>query len=133
MEFNGQYLTYLEYKDLGGTLEETPFNLLEFEARRKIDVRTQNRLVDLETIPQEVKLCEYAMINSINNYASSINNVAINGNVSSENIDGYSVSYLNTSQISEIVKSKETELNDIIETYLIGVIVNNEHIMYIGA
>ena len=28
MEFNDQYLTYQEYADLGGTLEETPFNLL---------------------------------------------------------------------------------------------------------
>ena len=30
MEFNGQYLTYNEYKALGGSLDITPFNLLEF-------------------------------------------------------------------------------------------------------
>ena len=40
MEFSGQYLTYLEYKALGGTLDQTPFNILEFEARRQIDIQS---------------------------------------------------------------------------------------------
>ena len=33
MEFKGQYLTYQEFKALGGTLDEMPFNLLEYNAR----------------------------------------------------------------------------------------------------
>ena len=45
MEFKGQYLTYQEYKALGGTLDEMPFNLLEFNARKKIDERTFGRLI----------------------------------------------------------------------------------------
>ena len=67
MEFKGQYLTYEEYKALGGALDLSPFNLLEFEARRKIDLRTDNRLVGLDNseIPSEVKLCEYKMIDSV--------------------------------------------------------------------
>ena len=44
MEFKNQYLTYLEYKNLGGTLGEMPFNLLEFKARKIIDERTLGRL-----------------------------------------------------------------------------------------
>jgi len=131
MEFNGQYLTYEEYKELGGTLDLTPFNLLEFEARKKIDIRTQNRLVGQE-IPEEVKLCEYAMINSINNYSSTTSEVANKGNVASESTDGYSVSYLTSAQISEVIKSKNAELEDIMRNYLLGVIVNDEHIMYAG-
>lgn len=131
MEFNGQYLTYEEYKALGGTLDLTPFNLLEYEARRKIDIRTQNRLVG-QDIPQEVKLCEYAMINSISNYLSTTSNVANKSNVASESTDGYSVSYLTSAQISEVVKSKNAELEDIIRSYLLGVIVNDEHILYVG-
>lgn len=129
MEFSGEYLTYEEYKDLGGTLDLLPFNLLEFEARRKIDARTFNRLVGIDEIPQEVKLCEYNMINSINTYVTSMANV---GNISSESTDGYSVSYLNASQVSNVVKSKSDELDDIIKTYLLGVIVNNEHLLYRG-
>ncbi len=132
MEFSGQYLTFLEYLDLGGTLEPTPFNLLEYEARRIIDIRTFNRLKELETIPEEVKLCEYKMINSINNYIATINSTAGTNGVSSENIDGYSVSYTNATQISDIIKSKSEELNDIVRSYLLGVIINGEHIMYCG-
>ena len=134
MEFSGQYLTYEEYKALGGTLDLTPFNLLEFEARRQIDIRTFNRLKDLESedIPQEVKLCEYNLINSINSFANATNNIATNGNVKSENTDGYSVSYIGASEISSVVKSKSDEITDIIRTYLLGVVVNDEHLMYCG-
>ena len=67
MEFSGQYLTYEEYRGLNGTLDITPFNLLEFESRRRIDKRTQNRLKDVNSkdIPQEVKLCVNKLINII--------------------------------------------------------------------
>ena len=132
MEFEGQYLTYEEYKALGGTLDLTPFNLLEFEARRQIDIRTFNRLKNGENIPQEVKLCVYNLINSINEFASSTSNIASNGNIASENTDGYSVSYITSNKISEIVKSKQDEINNIIETYLMFVVYNGEHLMYIG-
>lgn len=133
MEFSGQYLTYEEYRALGGTLDLTPFNLLEFESRRLINIRTQNRLKNIETnsIPNEVKLCEYKMINNINGYTKSIDK-AINENVKSENTDGYSVTYATTSDIEEIIKSKSAELNDTINNYLLGVVVNGEHIMYAG-
>jgi len=134
MEFSGQYLTYEDYKTLGGTLAETSFNLLEFEARRKIDERTFNRLQNAEysDIPQEVKLCEYKLINSINSYTQSTNQAASNGNIKSENTDGYSVSYGTASNISSIIKSQNDEFEDIIETYLLGVIFNGEHLMYCG-
>ena len=62
MEFNNQYLTYEEYKSLGGTLGEMPFNILELKARQIINERTQNRLKDIEKTPQEVKICVYDLI-----------------------------------------------------------------------
>ena len=133
MTFEGQYLTYAEYQALGGSaIGEMPFNLLEFEARRQIDIRTQNRLKDSEVIPQEVKLCEYNLINSIMIFEDTTKNIATNGNVKSENTDGYSISYISTSEIKEVVKSKQSEIDDTIRTYLLGVIVNGEHIMYVG-
>lgn len=135
MTFEGQYLTRQEYIDLGGSqTEETPFNLLEFEARRQIDIRTFNRLkgVDSKDIPQEVKLCEYNLINSINEFASSTNGAISTGNVASETTDGYSISYVTADKISEIIKSKQNEIDDIIRTYLLGVVVNGQHLMYIG-
>ena len=68
MEFEGQYLTYEEYKGLGGTLDLMPFNILEFEARNQIDLRTQNRLVNEVEIPQKVKMCDFNLIDKINHY-----------------------------------------------------------------
>ena len=134
MNFDGQYLTYEEYRLLGGTLGITPFNLLEFEARRKIDIKTLNRLkgVSSEKIPQEVKLCIFKLIDAINDYASSIKSATENGNVASEHTDGYSVTYVKSAQIKDIVNSRSVELDDIIDTYLLTVIFNNEHIMYTG-
>ena len=133
MEFSGQYLTYQEYHDLGGTLQEDPsFNLLEFEARRIIDVRTFNRLKDSTNIPNEVKLCVFDLINSLDSFSKSINGTASNGNIASENIDGYSVSYVTSNQIKEIVESRNKELGNIVSTYLLGVVYNGEHLMYCG-
>ena len=133
MTFEGQYLTYAEYQALGGSaIGEMPFNLLEFEARRQIDIRTSNRFKDSNEIPQEVKLCEYELINSISSFKNATDSVASGGNVKSENTDGYSISYISASEISNVVKSKQDEIDDIIRTYLLGVIYNGEHLMYIG-
>ena len=134
MTFEGQYLTYAEYQELGGSaIGDMPFNLLEFEARRQIDIRTFNRLKDSDEIPQEVKLCEYELINSISSFKNATDSVANGGNVKSENTDGYSISYISASEISNVVKSKQDEIDDIIRTYLLGIIYNGEHLMYIGA
>ena len=131
MTFEGQYLTYAEYLGLGGSaIGETSFNLLEFEARNQIDLRTHNRLVDVETIPQKVKICDFHLIEKINSYVEATS--SIGGNVASENTDGYSISYVTANQIQEVVKSKNVELQDIILSDLYGVIVNNEHIIYNG-
>lgn len=132
MEFTGQYLTYEEYRGLGGKLAIMPFNLLEFEVRRQIDKNTQNRLKDVETIPQEVKLCEYSLIDSIKGYASVTSNVIEHNGLASTNTDGYSESFITPTQIKEVIASKQAEIKSIIKDYLTGVIVNEEHILFCG-
>lgn len=129
MEFNGQYLTYNEYKALGGTLDITPFNLLEYEARRTIDNRTLQRLKGIKQIPQEVKMCMFSLINTINGYT---NQSQTSKNISSESVGSYSVSYITGTQIQETINSKNAELTDMVVTYLTGVIVNGEHLIYCG-
>ena len=109
MEFTGQYLTYDEYKALGGNLDQTPFNLLEYEARKEVDKYTFNRLVNLEIQNQDVKLCIYALIEQINSNKANLNGVT------SESTDGYSITY--TSQNNSEISQKT---RNIIETYLIN-------------
>ena len=127
MRFEGQYLTYAEYQELGGSaIGEMPFNLLEFEARKQIDIRTKNRLKDINTedIPEEVKLCVYNLIGKIQIYQKDIKR-----NISSQSVGSYSVEYNN---IQDILKNKSAEINDLVTNDLYGVIVNNEHVIYLG-
>ena len=128
MEFNNQYLTYEDYKSLGGTLDEMPFNILELKARQIINERTQNRLKDVEKIPQEVKICVYDLIQIINKYNNSNNSTS--SNISSENTDGYSVTYKSG---TELTTEQKAQFEDVMFTDLYGVIVNGEAILYLGA
>ena len=127
MEFNNQYLSYEEYKSLGGTLGEMPFNILELKARQVINERTQNRLKDVEKIPQEVKICVYDLIQIINKYNNSNNSTS--SNISSENTDGYSVTYKSGTELTE---EQKKQYDDVMETDLYGVIVDNTPILYLG-
>ena len=128
MEFKNQYLTYEDYKSLGGTLGEMPFNILELKARQVINERTQNRLKDVEKIPQEVKICVYDLINTMNKY--NLSNNSTSSNISSENTDGYSVTYKSG---TEMTAEQKAQYEDVMLTDLYGVIVNGESILYLGA
>ena len=127
MEFNNQYLSYEEYKSLGGTLGEMPFNILELKARQIINERTQNRLKNIEEMPQEVKICVYDLINTMNKYNLSDNSTS--SNISSENTDGYSVTYKSGTELTE---EQKKQYDDVMETDLYGVIVDNTPILYLG-
>ena len=127
MEFKNQYLSYEEYKSLGGTLGEMPFNILELKARQVINERTQNRLKNVEKIPQEVKICVYDLINTMNKY--NLSNNSTSSNISSENTDGYSVTYKSGTELTE---EQKKQYDDVMETDLYGVIVDNTPILYLG-
>lgn len=127
MEFKNQYLSYEEYKSLGGTLGEMPFNILELKAQQIINERTQNRLKNIEEIPQEVKICVYDLINTMNKY--NLSNNSTSSNISSENTDGYSVTYKSGTELTE---EQKKQYDDVMETDLYGVIVDNTPILYLG-
>lgn len=91
MELGNKYLTYAEYKELGGALEEAPFNILEFKAQNYIDLYTFGRLKNLEQQNNEVKMCIYDLISLGNAQTTSLQ--AQSKGITSESIDGYSVSY----------------------------------------
>ena len=107
MEIKGQYLTYQEYKGLGGSLELTPFNLLEFRARKEIDDCTYGRLKQLNTQVNEVKLCIMDLMDKIKKY-----NEVDNGK-SSESVGSYSVTYN-----KPVDKEERQNRRNIINTYL---------------
>lgn len=120
MSFDDQYLTYTEYGELGGqALTETSFNLLEYRARKEIDKRTKNRfqLIEPEDYPQELKLCVYELLDSVNDENNS--------NISSETIGSYSVTKLSKVEL-------EKKKDDIISRNLSEIKVNGVYVLYLG-
>ncbi len=101
-----QYLTYEEYKALGGELTETAFNKYGYQAEMRIKAETHNRIAE----PGEaVKRCMARLIDILSK-ADTTNA----GDVSSFSHDGLTQSFA--------VKNSEEytkEANEIIYTYLI--------------
>ena len=56
------YLSYEEYQEYGGQLDETEFNDIAYDAMADIDWYTFNRLKGQETVSEAVKRCMYQLI-----------------------------------------------------------------------
>lgn len=106
MDMSPRYLTYEEYTDVGGTLDETEFNYYAYEAESYIDWYTFNRLHNTTEIPDAVKRCEVYLIKFIQerltalgvtmgDSSGSANNPIMS--MMSQSNDGVSVSYGNMS------------------------------------
>ena len=118
------YLTFEEYLQYGGTLDETTFNSYAFEADSLVDWYTFNRLQKESSVSEKVKKCVYALILIINTKNSVINassdlSQSFQAGISSQSNDGVSVSYnvLNASQLMDLSKN---EIEGIIKRYLQG-------------
>jgi Glu-tRNA(Gln) amidotransferase subunit E-like FAD-binding protein len=98
--FDGQYLTKTEYTTLGGSLTENAFNLLEYEARKKIDKYTQGRLIELTTQLKETKLCVFKLIDVLNENKTSIQ---------SEGVDGYSITRMEKKELEKLIRTIITD------------------------
>ena len=120
------YLTYAEYQDMGGTLDETTFEEFEFEARSKIDWWTFNRLQNEETYPEAVRRCVYRLIKLIQQVeeASALDGESSESGstagIASMSNDGVSVSY-NVLNASQAVELASKEIDDCIRQYLSNV------------
>ena len=117
------YLTFAEYTEYGGTLEETAFNDLEFQARSVIDWWTFNRLTNEEEYPEAVKRCVFRLIQLINDRQQAMmidsqsSDATKTAGIASESNDGVSTSY-NTLSATEAVDTLQKEMEDIIKLYL---------------
>jgi len=119
------YLTYDEYLAFGGTVEETAFDNLEFEARTVIDWWTYNRLQNDEEYPEAVKRCMFKLINIIiaKQRAQLLkNNGTVNTDVTESGIvqqsnDGVSTTY-NIMSASEIIAQSGEDVKSTIRMYL---------------
>lgn len=82
-------LSYIEYSEMGGCLDEAVFCRLEQFAEEEIDCRTCGRLSDTKGITDKIKRLIFALIPIL----ECVYSVHPEGVVSSVSNDGVSVSY----------------------------------------
>lgn len=117
------YLTYEEYTNMGGTLDESTFNNFEFEAECFINWITFNRLRNEESYSDEVKRCVYDLISLISlkrSTMSGTNDMNTDGSIAQMQNDGVSVTY-NTMSAVELFDKASVEARHIVVRYLNGV------------
>lgn len=108
------YLSYAEYQNMGGTLDETAFNDLEFQAECEVDWYTFNRLRNEAELPDVLKRCMYSLIKLISEQQQAyvVNPLDSNGNIkagiASQSNDGVSTSFntLSAQSAAELIKQK---------------------------
>jgi hypothetical protein len=129
MDMSPRYLTYDEYTEVGGTLDETEFNYYAYEAESYIDWYTFNRLHNMTEIPDAVKRCEVFLIRLIQERlaALGISKVDSSGNadnslksILSQSNDGVSVSY-NSLGARDAIGGLSNEIKQTIDRFLAGV------------
>lgn len=73
-ELFNRYLTYDDYKELGGTLPLDVFSQLERKAQRYLDAITFNRCKCLTVIPDEVREVLTEFVNRMDEYSKQKQN-----------------------------------------------------------
>ena len=122
------YLTFTEYQNMGGTLNEAAFNDFEFEAESIIDWYTFNRLQKDTNYPDKLKQCMYKLINmaaekqQVMCAGESVDgDDGVTAAIASRSNDGVSISY-NIISASDLFDKLKVEMGDVIQRYLNGVV-----------
>ena len=126
------YLTYDEYTEMGGTLDETLFDSLRLDAQGYIDWFSFNRLWKeewrTEDIMERVKICMYQLIkllavtsNTLTPDVQSTGGINVNAQVTTQSNDGVSTTYAVFSADMLYEKAKK-EVDSSIDRYLSGVV-----------
>ena len=122
-----KYINDKEYKELLGT-ENVPnnFNKLLIEASNYINHNTHGR-IDESNIPEQVKYVTCLIIDLLNEQEDKISKM---GNLKSQNIEGWSESYLTP---EEIRKDYSNKMQKTLCTYLWDAIgIDGKPLLYCG-
>ena len=119
------YLTYDEYLTFGGTIDETAFDNLEFEARTIVDWWTYNRLQNEETYPEAVQRCMYKLITLLNDRdkaqllgkSDTEDSAVKKAGIMQESNDGVSTMY-NVVSADSAISRVDDEIKSTIRMYL---------------
>lgn len=120
------YLTYEQYKTLGGTLEETVFNNLETQAEMYVNKYTFNRLVNETTYPAQLTSLMYHLVSILDaNQATLLSGM---GGISSQSNDGVSTTY-NSMSSKDMLSYTLGHVEELVKLYLNGVKNSQEQLV----
>lgn len=108
-----KYIEYAEYQQLGGTLDEPTFNYILPEAQIKIDYFTSNRLHDVTSIYDEVKLLVVRIIDFLGATKSCVNDSQVGLSSYSNGIESFG--FNNASDTEEV---KDNRIYRLVKEYL---------------
>lgn len=108
------YLTYEEYKELGGTAEQPSFTQLELQARYKLDYWTFNRITEPD---ERVKLCMRLIIDVLDEIQSNIIDASSFSN------DGVSVTLANAKTDDQKMNDVYSRVVEILPVELVSVVM----------
>ena len=132
------YLTYEEYQQYGGTLEEVTFTDFEMESETIVDWYTFNRFQNDTEFPEKLKKCMYQLIKlgqekqTILSPGESADGSEVTASVASRSNDGVSISY-NVMSAKDIYDTIKVETASIVKRYLSGVVNEmGRKVLYLG-
>jgi hypothetical protein len=111
------YLTYAEYTEMGGSMDESLYNRLEFRAEKIIDSYTYNRVKVDNPVRDEIKRLTFEIVGELSAEMSEISGT--NATKSSEKVGDYSVSYAVPSGV-ESAELRTQRTTALISEYLGG-------------
>ena len=110
------YLSYSEYKELGGTMNEATFNKNEFEIENKIDYLTNGRIKNLSQVPQAVKMLCFRLGTS---FWEKVDIDAPNNLTSYSNgIESFGYANTTASSQSSSISVIDKQINNLVAEYL---------------
>ena len=110
------YITYEQYKSLGGTAEQSAFPLLERLARKKLDYWTQGRIAEVD---DDIRLCMLLLIDAMGKIRSG------KKDVSSVSNDGVSVTYASAQTEEQLMGSVYDQVVEILPVELVNLEVGS--------
>lgn len=111
------YLTYFEYQEMGGALDNAAFKRFSFRAESLLNQYTYRRLIGEKDIPDAVKSVMFELISIAEQQEQELSN---KGAVTSYSNDGVSETY-STMSPDTVYQSLGSQVSNIITQGLSGV------------
>lgn len=112
------YLTYEEYLQMGGDMNDSLFPRFEMKARKRIDVMTFGRLQGESEVRECVKHCMFELVQALHEDET---NVGFSGReITSMSNDGVSVTYASGNSQTGTQNGSGARYADIVRTWLMG-------------